>query len=122
VIQYLDISTVFVPYLKVYLCEIVESGVPDGVVPIADLLGNFLGTHAHRGLQDVRAKVLDHVAEVVEALGPLFGVLRLDALHQIPAELRGRVDVGENLEDGPDAVADLVLGIPDLVDEIRDER
>ena len=48
---------------------------------------------------------------------PLLGVLGLDALHQVPAELGGRVHVGEDPEDGPDAVADLVLGVAHLVDE-----
>ena len=59
---------ILTPYLKVHLGDAVESGVPDRVVPVADLLGDLLEARADRRLQHVRAVVLHHEAQVVQAL------------------------------------------------------
>ena len=52
---------------------------------------------------------------MLQDLGALLRVLRLEAVHEVDGELGRREDVRDLAEYGLDCGADLVLGIADLV-------
>ncbi len=130
--------------LEVSLCNAIERRVPDPVIPVRDLLGDFLERLRNRRLEDPGAVAANQMAQLVETLGALLGVLGREAGHEERRHLTRGVDLTEKREfdshtyissqyklclavtdishlpdDALDAVPDGILRITHLVDEVR---